>query len=73
MGEADEPLTNEEKAELDPEEIKEIEKEQQSAKWSWELMIYSLSKGDITKSDKIGALPLVYVFNVLGMKKELDI
>jgi len=52
---------------------KEIEKEQQSAKWSWELMIYSLSKGDITKSDKIGALPLVYVFNVLGMKKELDI
>jgi hypothetical protein len=73
MGEADDPLTNEEKAELDPEEIKEIEKEQQSAKWSWELMIYSLSKGDITKSDKIGALPLVYVFNVLGMKKELDI
>jgi len=73
MGEADEPLTNEERSELDPEEIKEIEKEEQSAKWSWELMIYSLSKGDITKSDKIGQLPLVYVFNMLGMKKELDI
>lgn len=73
MGEADEPLTNEERAELEPEEIKEIEKEERNAKWSWELMIYSLSKGDITKTDQIGRLPLVYVFNMLGMKKELDL
>jgi hypothetical protein len=32
-----------------------------------------LTNGDITKSDKIGVLPLVYVFNILSMKKELDI
>ncbi len=25
------------------------------------------------KSEKVGALPLIYVFNILSMKKELDI
>jgi len=72
-GELDEELSNEERQEMDPEEIKEIEKEQSLAKWSWEQTIYNLTKGDITKSDKVGALPLVYVFNILSMKKELDI
>jgi hypothetical protein len=72
-GELDEELSNEERQEMDPDEIKEIEKEQSLAKWSWEQTIYNLTKGDITKSDKVGALPLVYVFNILSMKKELDI
>jgi len=72
-GELDEDLTDDERQEMDPEEIKEIEKEQSLAKWSWEQTIYSLTKGDITKSDKVGALPLIYVFNILSMKKELDI
>jgi hypothetical protein len=72
-GELDENLTDEERQEMDPEEIKEIEKEQAQTKWSWEQTIYSLTKGDITKSDKVGALPLIYVFNILSMKKELDI
>jgi len=72
-GELDEELSNEERQEMDPEEIKEIEKEQSLVKWSWEQTIYGLTKGDITKSDKVGALPLIYVFNILSMKKELDI
>jgi len=72
-GDLDTPLTDEEKANMDPEEIKEIEKEQTQVKWSWEQTIYGLTNGDITKSDKIGVLPLVYVFNILSMKKELDI
>ena len=72
-GELDEELTDEERQEMDPDEIKEIEKEQSFAKWSWEQTIYNLTKGDITKSDKVGALPLIYVFNILSMKKELDI
>lgn len=72
-GEADTPLTDEEKANMDPEEIKEIEQEEKQAKYSWEQTIYGLTNGDITKSDKIGVLPLVYVFNILSMKKELDI
>jgi len=72
-GDLDEDLTDEERREMDPEEVKEIEKEKSLAKWSWEQTIYGLTKGDITKSDKVGALPLIYVFNVLSMKKELDI
>lgn len=72
-GEADTPLTDEERANMDPEEIKEIEQEEKQAKYSWEQTIYGLTNGDITKSDKIGTLPLVYVFNILSMKKELDI
>ncbi len=72
-GELDEELSDEERQEMDPEEIKEIEKEQAQTKWSWEQTIYNLTKGDITKSDKVGALPLIYVFNILSMKKELDI
>lgn len=72
-GELDDELSEEERRELDPEEVKEIEKEQKLAKWSWEQTIYGLTNGDITKSEKVGALPLIYVFNILAMKKELDI
>ena len=36
-------------------------------------MLYGLTNGDITKTEAVGALPLTYVFNVLGMKKELNI
>jgi hypothetical protein len=72
-GEVDEQLSEEERRELDPDEVKEIEQEQKLVKWSWEQTIYALTNGDITKSEKVGALPLIYVFNILSMKKELDI
>jgi hypothetical protein len=73
FGEAEEELTADDKAAMEPEEIKEVEKEVKENKWSWERMIYGLTNGDITKSEAVGALPLTYVFNMLGMKKELDI
>ena len=66
-------LTAEQKAELTPEELKEEEDTKKESKWSWERMIYGLCNNDLTKSDKIGSLPLTYVFNMMGMKKELDI
>ena len=66
-------LTAEEKAELTPEELKDEEDSKKDSKWSWERMIYGLCNNDLTKSDKIGSLPLTYVFNMMGMKKELDI
>jgi hypothetical protein len=66
-------LTPEEKAELTPEELKDEEDSKKDSKWSWERMIYGLCNNDLTKSDKIGSLPLTYVFNMMGMKKELDI
>jgi hypothetical protein len=73
FGEAEEELTADDKAAMEPEEIKEVETEVKNNKWSWERMIYGLTNGDITKSEAVGALPLTYVFNMLGMKKELDI
>ena len=73
FGEAEDELTPEELAALDPDEIKEVDQEKKNTKWSWEHMIYGLTNGDITKTEAVGALPLTYVFNILGMKKELDI
>jgi hypothetical protein len=73
QGEEPPELTPEAKAELTPEELKEEEAEKKDSKWSWERMIYGLCNNDLTKSDKIGGLPLTYVFNMMGMKKELDI
>lgn len=71
--EAEDDLTPQEKAEMDAEEIKEIEDAKKSTKWSWELMIYNLCGGDLTKYEALGELPLVLVFNMLGMKKELNL
>jgi hypothetical protein len=73
FNEAEEELTEDDMAAMEPEEIKEVEKEVKENKWSWERMIYGLTDGDITKTEAVGALPLTYVFNILGMKKELDI
>ena len=73
FNEAEDELTEDDKAAMEPDEIKEVEKEVKINKWSWERMIYGLTNGDITKTEAVGALPLTYVFNVLGMKKELDI
>lgn len=57
----------------DDEDDPDTEPEKDTSKWSWELLIYNLCNGDLSKSDAIGGLPLYYVFNMLGMKKELDI
>lgn len=73
FNEAEDELTEDDKAAMEPDEIKEVEKEVKNNKWSWERMIYGLTNGDITKTEAVGALPLTYVFNILGMKKELDI
>ena len=73
FGEPEEELTADDKAAMEPEEIKEVEAEVKNNKWSWERMIYGLTDGDITKTEAVGALSLTYVFNMLGMKKELDI
>jgi hypothetical protein len=73
QGEEPPELTPEAKAQLTPEELKEEEEEKKDSKWSWERMIYGLCNNDLTKSDKIGGLSLTYVFNMMGMKKELEI
>ena len=66
-------LSDEDIDDLDEETKKEIAEEERLDKFSWERLIYSLTDGDITKTDKVLNLSVVYVFNVLSMKKALDI
>lgn len=58
---------------LSPEEMAEEKSETMLKKWSWELFIYNLCKGDLTKADAVTDLNLFFVFNMAAMKKELKI
>lgn len=47
------------------------EQGKKARKWGWERLLYDLCEGDITKMDEVGELPLIFVFNMLAMRKEL--
>jgi hypothetical protein len=50
------------------------EQEHKSAiKWSWERLLYGLCNEDLTKFDQVTDMPLVLTFNMMAMKKELNI
>ena len=60
-------------SELDEEDIKEQEAEDKINRWSWEHTLYNLANEDVTKIKDVLELNLVFAFNILGMKKELEI
>lgn len=68
---------NEEDIKNDPQLAHEIEQEKKEEakhkKWGWIKLTHYLADGDIIKMKEILNLRLVYVFNLLGMKKELGI
>jgi len=66
-------LSDEDIDDLDEETKKDIEEEERLDNYSWERLIYSLCEGDITKTDQVLNLGLTYVFNILSMKKALNI
>ena len=50
------------------------EQEHKSAiKWSWERLLYGLCNEDLTKFDQVTDMPLVLTFNIMAMKKELNL
>jgi len=57
----------------DADEIKEQKREQQRQKFAWESTIMALCNDDLSKFNSILEMPVVLVFNILGMKKTLDI
>ena len=59
--------------ELDEEDLKEQEAEDKINRWSWEHTLYNLANEDVTKIKDVLELNLVFAFNILGMKKELEI
>jgi len=56
----------------DAEEIKEQKREQEKQKFAWESTIMALCNDDLSKFNDILNMPVVLVFNILGMKKTLD-
>ena len=69
------PIFDEEELaeELDEEDIKEQEQEDKINRWSWEHTLYNLANEDVTKIKDVLELNLIFAFNMLGMKKELEI
>lgn len=67
--------TEEEEGDSDIEEqdIEEEKKELVVKKWSWQLFVFNICRGDLTKVDAVTDLPLTMVFNFEAMKKELNI
>ena len=57
----------------DIEEIKEQKREQEKQKFAWESTIMALCNDDLSKFNSILDMSVVLVFNILGMKKTLDI
>lgn len=65
------------KENLDIEEIQEIEKEieedKKKGEFSWQIIIYNLCNGDLSKFNDIVNLPLIYVLNTLSLKKSFNL
>ena len=58
---------------MDAEDLKAAEEEKKLQKWGWESLIWNLCNEDLTKFHAVCDLPLILVFNFLGMKKELNV
>jgi hypothetical protein len=71
--EDDEPLDVKEFDSLEEykESLKAQEQAKKSKKWGWESLLFDLCEGDLTKIKAVGELPLICVFNMLSMRKEM--
>ena len=54
-------------------EAKAVALKKSEKKWGWERLIYSLCNEDLTKFNEVTNLSLIMTFNMLGMKKELNV
>lgn len=54
-------------------ESKDLKLKKSEMKWGWERLIYSLCNEDLTKFEDVTNLPLIMTFNMLAMKKELNL
>ena len=65
-------LSDEDIDSLSEEDKREIEEEEKLDKFSWERLIYSLCQDLNTTPDEALNMSLIFVFNMLAMKKTLD-
>jgi len=48
-----------------------VEHGKKAKKWGWESLLFDLCDGDITKMDDVGNQSLIFVFNMLSMRKDM--
>jgi hypothetical protein len=53
--------------------IEEEANQKRLNKWGWEVLVYKLANGDITKFEEIYSLPLIQIMNMLAMQSELKL
>jgi hypothetical protein len=58
---------------LDEEDLEAEKSEKIYRNWVWENILHKLSNGDITKYDRITAMPLIFIFNQLSFMKDMKI
>jgi hypothetical protein len=68
----DEPITEEDLQEVEPEDRKELEAEMRLSRWAWEKTIYVLANEDITNMEKVLGMNVIFAFNMLSMKKDTE-
>lgn len=68
-----EPATDDIEEDLTDEDKEEIKKEDSLNKWSWEKTLYILANEDITRIDDVLNMNLIFAFNMLSMKTELQL
>lgn len=68
---SEEELMNDPILQHELEEEKKLEEKHK--KWSWEKLLFSVADGDITKISEVTELGLIYVFNMISMKRELGL
>ena len=66
-----EELINDPILQHEMEEEKKLDEKQK--KWAWEKLLFGIAQGDIIKINQVTSLGLIYVFNMLAMRKELGI
>jgi hypothetical protein len=52
---------------------REVLEEKVKSKWSWESILYGLSNNDITKFKELFGIEVILIFNMLSMRKTLNI
>jgi hypothetical protein len=68
----DEPITEDELEEVEPEDRKELEAEMRLSKWSWEKTIYILANENVSNMEKVLDMNVIFAFNMLSMKKDTE-
>ena len=68
----DEPITEEDLQEVEPEDRKELEAEMQMSKWAWEKTIFILANEVYTNMGKVLGMNLIFAFNMLSMTKDTE-